>query len=77
MRANRLGKTDAKKYNFDRMILETAKFMTEADALYRQIGFVETPNYLGVETPLEFQSIIHCMEIALHDQSRSFNGDRN
>ena len=56
---------NAKKFNYVKMKLETARFMEDAYILYQKFGFKEIPIYSEAESPEEYQSIICCMELML------------
>ncbi len=56
---------DARRDGFLEMKLESARFMEDAERLYRRFGFEEIPIYFGVESPEKFQSIIYCMKRSL------------
>lgn len=52
----------AGEYKYDEIRLESARFMTNAYALYSSNGFEECEIYQGAETPEQFQSITYCMK---------------
>ena len=56
---------DARNSGYAEMHLESARFMEDAFRLYERFGFREIPIYSGVESPVEYQSIIYCMKLAL------------
>lgn len=57
--------SEARAQGFEKLILESARFMTEAYSLYKSMGFSEIPNYPGIETHNEFLPMIFCMELNL------------
>ena len=63
---------DARELGYRSARLETATFMTEAQALYRSFGFVNVPAFAGSETADwdGADSIIVYMQLAL-DEIRS------
>ena len=46
---------EARQIRYERVRLDSARFMTEAHQLYRTNGFREIPAYEGSEIPKEFQ----------------------
>ena len=46
---------EARQIGYDRIRLDSARFMTEAHKLYRSAGFREIEAYEGSEIPKEFQ----------------------
>lgn len=57
----------AKEFGYNEMQLESARFMTNAFALYTSLGFKECELYQGIETPENHQSITYCMKMNLKD----------
>jgi GNAT superfamily N-acetyltransferase len=47
---------EARQIGYERVRLDTARFMTEAHKLYRSAGFREIEAYEGSEIPKEFQN---------------------
>jgi GNAT superfamily N-acetyltransferase len=56
---------DAQLIGYERIRLDSARFMKEAHQLYRAIGFQEVEAYEGSEVPIEFQHNWIFMEIQL------------
>ena len=76
-RGNGLGKKllvtiieKAEDYGFAEMLLESARFMINAGALYRSQGFKEIEIYQGVESPEKYLSIIYCMKKKLNPKNQ-------
>ena len=53
---------EARQAGYERIRLDSARFMTEAHKLYRSAGFREIGAYEGSEIPKEFQIHWVCME---------------
>ena len=56
---------EAQRIGYQRIRLDSARFMTAAHALYRASGFKEIEAYEGSEVPKEFQAHWVFMEMAL------------
>jgi GNAT superfamily N-acetyltransferase len=63
---------DAKVEGFRLLRLETANFMTESHALYRSLGFRDTPAFENAETATstEVGDFIYFMELPLDQEGR-------
>lgn len=48
--------TEAREVGYQRMRLDSARFMHVAHTLYRSMGFQDIPAYEGSEVPREFQA---------------------
>lgn len=56
---------EARQIGYERIRLDSARFMTEAHQLYRTNGFQEIEAYEGSEIPKEFQNYWIFMELEL------------
>jgi GNAT superfamily N-acetyltransferase len=56
---------------YKKVRIESAQFMTHARSLYRSLGFVDAPLYVGIESPDEYLSIIYFMELELNKNKLS------
>lgn len=54
--------------NYQKIVLDSAPFMTSAHRLYARKGFVKCAAYCGTEVPLELQLDWHFMELQLAGQ---------
>lgn len=54
--------------NYQKIVLDSAPFMTSAHRLYTRKGFVKCAAYSGTEVPLELQLDWHFMELQLAGQ---------
>lgn len=59
---------EARQIGYERVRLDSARFMTEAHQLYRSIGFREIEAYEGSEIPAEFQKNWIFMELRLQHE---------
>jgi len=50
---------------YSKMRIESARFMSAAFHLYKKLGFVEIPPYVGIETPDAFLSMVYFLELQL------------
>ena len=53
---------EARELGFSRILLETGKFMSAAQRLYRSVGFVEVSEYPETEVPPELRRVWLFME---------------
>lgn len=60
---------DAAAFGYGAAYLDTAPFMTAAQRIYAQHGFVDCPAYQGVEVPSEFHSQWRFMRKPLNAQT--------
>jgi ribosomal protein S18 acetylase RimI-like enzyme len=56
---------DAREIGYDRVLLETAPFMTTAQRLYESVGFRERAPFPESEVPTEFHQLLVFMELGL------------
>lgn len=56
---------EARQIGYERLRLDSTRFMTDAHRLYRAVGFREIPPYEGSEIPKEFQEYWVFMELEL------------
>jgi GNAT superfamily N-acetyltransferase len=57
--------SDARSFGYASACLDSAPFMTSAQRVYEQNGFVDRAPYEGAEVPLEFHPSWRFMERAL------------